>query len=257
MKKTISAILVALLLAVSAFALVACGSGGINSDQEWYNALEAYKTADAITLTINDDVRVGVLKDHVQSKISITFDATAGTASIITSRTQNDWHGVNWSFGATSEYYYVLDGTNVIRYYRYVSEYSSDWQSRITIEFDTTELAIEYMRDLYLNPCNTEEVEFPSFLELTYYDSNMKSTGNPRETKVNMFKNKFTQIFVDDQNLITRTFVLSFSGGKLSEYHFELTPDDFLSNKRKTTIKIKYLSSLKLPDNLPVEDFYS
>ena len=254
MKRKIFVILLALLLAISAFALAACG-GGINSDQDWYNALNEYKTADALTLTINDDVRIGLLKNHVKSNITITFDAKAGTASVITSSTQNDWSGVNWSYGWTHEYYYVLDGTNVIEYYRYVTEYSDDWDHRTTRKFDTAELAMEYMRDQYLNPCNTDEVEFPSFLELKYYDGNMKSTGNPRETKVNNFKNKFTQIFVDDQNEITRTYELSFSSGKLSQYHFKYNAG-VLSDKRKTTIKIKYWSSLTLPDNLPAEDFH-
>ena len=255
MKKLISVMLMTILLTVTAFALAAC-SGGINSDQDWYNALDAYKTADAITLTIDDDVRVGLLKDHVRSKISITFDVKAGTASVITSKTQNDWSGVRWSYGETAEYYYVLDGTNVIMYYRYVSESSSDWQRRKTTEFDTAELAIEYMRDLYLNPCNTEKVEFPSFLELKYYDSNMKSTSNPRETKVNTSKSKFTQKYIDDEKEITRTFELSFSRGKLSKYYFKYYSGP-LSDKRKTTIRIKYWSSLILPDNLPTEDFHS
>lgn len=254
MKKIISVILITILLTMTAFALAACG-GGINSDQDWYNALEEYKTTDAITLTINDDVRVGLLQNHVKSKRTITFDAVAGTASVITSITQNDWSGINWSYGWTHEYYYVLDGTNVIQYYRYVTEYSDDWEYRKTHEFDTAELALEYMRDLYLNPCDTDEVEFPSFLELSYYDSNMKSTGNPRETKVNKSKNKFTQIFVDNEKDITRTFELSFSNGKLSKYYFKYY-GGALSNKRKTTIKIKYWSRLTLPDNLPAEDFH-
>ena len=253
MKKTFSVILVVFMLAVSTFALVACG-GKVTAD-DWYNALNEYKTADALTLTINDDVRIGLLQNHVKSKITITFDAKAGTASVITSSTQNDWSGVNWSYGWTHEYYYVLDGTNVIEYYRYVTEYSDDWDHRKTREFDTAELAIEYMRDLYLNPCNTEKVEFPSFLELKYYDSNMTSTSNPREVKVNTFKTKFTQIYIEENSDVKRTFELSFSNSKLSKYHFEYDGGG-LSEKRKTTIKISYSSSLKLPDNLPTEDFH-
>ena len=259
MKRKISVILVALLLAVSAFALAACG-GGIKHSEDWYNALEAYKTADAITLTLTDEVwtyKTGILDSHYKYKTTITFDATAGTASVVTSSRHNDLSGVYWDDGSTAEYYYVLDGTNVIEYYRYVSEYSDDWKSRRTHEFDTADLAMEYLRDVFLNPCDTSKVEFPSFLELPYYDGNMTSTGNPRETKVNKFKNKYTQKYVDDENNITRTYELSFSSGKLSKYHFEFTPDYLLSDRRKTTIKINYSSSLNLPDNLPAEDFYS
>lgn len=257
MKRIVAIILLALLIVASTFTLAACS--GIKS-QEWYDALEAYKTADAITLTIKDEVwtyKNTILDNHIRYKITITFDAIAGTASVITSSGHNDLSGVYWNDGSTAEYYYVLDGTNLIMYYRYVSESSSDWQRRKTIEFDTAELAIEYMRDLYLNPCNTEKVEFPSFLELPYYGENMTATGNPRETKVNMFKNKFTQKYVDEENQITRIYVLSFSNDKLSKYHFELKPDFLLSDRRKTTINIRYLSTLNLPDNLPTEDFYS
>lgn len=257
MKRTISVVLLTLLLAMSTFALVACG-GKVTADG-WYNALNEYKTADALTLTIKDEVwnyQTSKFFEHIRYKTKITFDATAGTASVVTSYGSNDITGVNWDWGWTSEYYYVLDGANVIEYYRYVSEYSDDWQSRRTHEFDTTELAIEYMRDLYLNPCNTDKVEFPSFLELPYYGYNMTSTGNPREVKVNMFKTKFTQIYIEENSNITRTYELSFSNSKLSQYHFEYDTGA-LSDKRKTTIKISYSSSLTLPDNLPAEDFYS
>lgn len=254
MKRTISVILVALLLAVAAFTLVACGGGKVTED-DWYNALNEYKTVDALTLTINDDVRVGLLQNHVKSKITVTFDAKAGTASLIYSRTQNDWSGVNWSYGWTHEYYYVLDGANVIEYYRYVTEYSDDWERRKTHEFDTAELAMEYLRDVYLNPCDTKEVEFPSFLELKYYGDTMTSTSNPREVKVNTFKTKFTQIYLEENSDVKRTFELSFSNRKLSQYHFEYD-GGVLTEKRKTTIKIKYWSRLILPDNLPTEDFH-
>ena len=242
MKKRIFAIMLTVLLVVTTtLLLVSCS--GISSEEEWNKAIEAYQTADALTLTITDQVWIYksiVFQDHIKEKSTVSFDAKNGVVTVIVTRSGNSLSGFHATTG--HRYYYVLDGANVIEYYRYVSEYSDEWKKRTTHEFDTVELASEYLRDLYLNYLNSEDLPFVPFTELNY--------GNFSSDTFGAFKYENT---VDGE---TYKYALSFSSGKVSKYNYEFVQDKDPSH-RKTEMKIKYSAKVNLPDDLPIneEDF--
>lgn len=239
MKKKIIAIVLAVLLVVTtSLLLVSCS--GISNEEDWNKAMDAYQTADSLTLTVTDQLWIYnsiVFQDHVKEKSTISFDAEKGVVSIICVRGGNNLSGFH-SF-TEHRYYYVLDGTNVVEYYRYVSEYSDEWKQRTTHEFDTVDLAKEYLRDQYLNYLDSEKLPFVPFTELNYMNFSSNTFGT--------FKYEKT----DDGKKYA--YALKFSNGKTSEYTYEYKHDKDPS-RRKTEMKIKYSAKVTLPDDLPVNE---
>ena len=253
MKRTISVILVATLLVACTFALAACG--GVSTEEDWKNGINAYATADAVTIKIDDnDFNTSKKLDRQRmiSKYEIAFDANKGIAIVkykVTQRAIVDLEPLK------SEYthFYVIDGTNVLEYER--SDYSGKWDEYTprTHKFDSVDDAKTYLRNLYLHPTDITEAEFPSFLELKYYGGNMTSTSNPRETKVDTFKTKFTQIHIDEE--FKYTYELSFSSGKPSKfvYKHKAVSTGSTIDSRTYSVTIKYSAKVDLPADLPNE----
>ena len=247
MKKCISVILVVLLLALSAFALAACVSG----NDDWDNAFDAYKTADKVTVKINDDnLQLGNLvnRDHLVSRVEIAFDATQGLVYI----SMQIKHGTGFididPSRAAYQWYYVIDGTTVTSYY--TENAGEEWTAKKIMTFTTKDEAVEFLRDKYLHPVDINEEEFPSFLHLQYHGTG-SSTSNPRETKANMFKTKFKQKFVEDR--FEYNYELKFTlGGKLSKVTFRRkSSSGNIDDPRKMTMTVKYKANITLPSDLP------
>ena len=242
MKRTLSIVLVALLVVACAFALVGCS--GISSEEDWNKAMDAYLTADAITLNITDEVWIWksiIFDDHTKEKSTVSFDAKKGIVTIICENSGNNLSG--YHLKSEDRYYYVLEETNVIQYHRHVTEYSNEWKKRATHEFDTVELAMEYLRDQYLNYLDSEQLPFVPVTELNY-NNFLSYTLTGKRT----YKNT-----VDGE---TYDYALNFSAGKLSKYAYKFEHNQD-SSHRKTTIKISYSAKVNLPDDLPAneEDF--
>lgn len=238
MKKRIIAVVLAVLLVITALLLVSCS--GISNEKEWNEAMETYQTADFLTIKITDQVWIYksiVFQNHVKEKSTINFDAKKGVVTIICDRGGNDLSG----FYSNTEhrYYYVLEGTNVIEYYRYVSEYSNEWKKRQTHEFDSVELAMEYLRDLYLNYLDSEDLPFVPFTELNYINFSANTFGTYEYEKK-----------VDGE---TYKYALKFSSGKTSKYTYEYKHDKDPSH-RKTEINVRYSTRVTLPDDMPVDE---
>lgn len=249
MKRTISVLLVALLLALSAFALVACG--GVSGTDDWNQGIDAYKNADAVTIKIHDkNLNREFIhnKERLVSDLEVAYDANKGIAVVTMKVTASDLVDLDPA-RSNSTTYYVLDGTNIIVNKK--SNTYENWSDTRTLTFDSVEEAKTYMRDLYLHPCDIDEEEFPSFLELEYRGGNTTSTSNPRETKVNMFKNKYTQIFIDDESGTKFTYKLSFANGKPSKFTYKMNEGVWHIVIRDFSMSIKYSAKITLPDDLP------
>lgn len=251
MKRIISVILTILLLALSAFALAACG--GVGNNDKWNAAIEKFKTADTITLKIKDDnLNMGVLvdRDHLVSKGEIAFDATQGLVYI----SMQTRHGTGFidmdPTRATEEWYYAIDGTTVNSYYRHSSQYSEgEWEGEKIMTFTTRDEAVAFLRDKYVNPVDVRGDSFPTFYELQRH-GNETSTSNPRETKMNLFKTKYTQKFVGDNNEET-TYVLKFLSGRLTKFSYKIRYSS-LESPRKFSMTVKYNANITLPEDLPI-----
>lgn len=250
MKRTISIILVATLLVACTFALAACG-GGV-TQEDWYNGINAYATADVITIKIDDndfDTSKKLDRQRMISDCEIAFDANKGIAIVkykVTQRAIVDLDPIK----SNTTNYYVLDGSCVTVYQK-SNEYGTWRDKPITKQFDSEDDAKTYLRNLYLHPTDIVEKEFPSFLELKYYNGNTTSTSNPRETKVDMFKTKFTQIHIDEE--YKYTYELSFSNGKPSKfvYKHKAVSTGTTIDSRTYSVTIKYSAKVDLPDDLP------
>ena len=241
MKRFFAISLVALLVVACSLTLVAC-TGGIKTEEDWNKAMEAYLTADALTLKITDDVTIWngiIFDDHDKEKTTVSFDAKKGIVTIICENGGNNLSGFHLK--TEDRYYYVLEGTNVIEYHRYVSEYSNEWKKRATHEFDTVELAMEYLRDQYLHYLDREDLPFVPFTELSY--SNFGS--------YTLLGKRTFEKTIDGE---TYNYELSFTGGKITKYLYKYKHDKD-SSHRKTTVKISYSAKVTLPDDLPDTDF--
>ena len=247
MKKRISIVLVVLMLVLSAFALVACGIGS----SEWDEGIEAFKTADLITLKIHDRyVDLNFDEPRVVTDLEISFDANKGIVYIHEQSSAS--HVVDLDPTKRKyEWYYVLDGSNVKVYQKSLIWYSNDdWHLELPITFDTEDEAKEYLRNLYLHPQFNDEEEFPSFLEIGYQGSGPISTGYSKSTKENLFKNKFTLNFSDDN--YEYKYVLKFSSSKPSKFTYEHKLLQYgITGTRKFSMTIKYSAKITLPNDLP------
>ena len=248
MKRTFSIVLTVLLIATTAMLLVACGSGGIESQEDWDNAMQAFLTADAVTLKINDNrwtYKAGLIfESHVKYDITIAFDAEMGVVAITRIATDYNIVGVP-SKGGTHEMYYVLDGTNVIFYRKYVSEYSNDWKHRAALEFDTADEAAAYLRELYTNPTlhtspYSTDAEFPTFAELQY--SNFTAD----------FWGKFEYETTIERRV--HTYELNFANGKPSKFGYDTKIPGDIADTDTYSVSISYSAKITLPSDLPTED---
>ena len=242
MKRTISIVLVILLVVTSTVLLVAC-YGGISNEEDWEKAFDAYKTCDKVTLKIEDNnktINYVHDKERLISKVEISFDAQKGVVFISMNYSRRNFWEIETS-GGTYEMYYVIEDTNVIFYRRYLGNYSQDWNHRTTTEFDSKEEAEEYLRDKYLHPVDIDEGEFPSIFDFAYKDITYKSFG------------KFESKTSDDRFNYTST--LNFSKNMPTKFTYQhKSATSSVDDSRKFTMTVKYTASISLPNDLPDTD---
>ena len=240
MKRTISVILVALLLVSATLLLTACDSG-VHSEEDWNKAMERLATCDAVTLTIEDkqvDQNNLVNKRTYKRKMTITFDAQQGVAHVeYESKTLG---AIDEDQGSgKSEEYYVADGSTMLIYRRRLTE-SSDkvWSGgRFTYGLNSEEDVSKALREKYLHTKYSSETEYLDLTTLNYsafYED----------------KNTYQRTEKDEYNNIA--YKLTFTNGFLTEVYYEKVEDTSgPKNSRKFTIKIKYTASITLPTDLP------
>ena len=241
MKKTLSVILVSLLLAVSAFALAACGGG--MSAEDLAKAYEAYQTADAITLKIEDNDRhTNNIANgfRLLTTAEIAFDAEKGMVFVSMEYTRRNLIEGEIGKGAY-ELFYLLDGTKVTCYKRNPRDYTPQWQLIKVEEFATQTEATTYLRIQYLNAQTVDEVLFPTFTKLTFDETYTKS----------FLANKYTWKPAD--NRFKYTYELTFSNGKVTEftYQHKTATTGNVDDSRKFSMTVEYSASITLPNDLP------
>ena len=241
MKRTISLFLTVVLVIFCATLLVACG--GIDNAEDFDNAIEAYQTADAITLKIEDNNKhVNFIhdKERLKSNVEIAFDAEKGVVAITMSYSRHNFWEVETGKGEY-EMYYVLDGTNVTYYQKYLGMYSQEWNTNKVYEFDTQEQAMAFLREKYVKSVDIDEEEFPTFTALNLNTSYTE----------NLFRNKYT--FKPTDSRFKYTYELNFSNGKVTKftYQHKAANSGNVDDTRKFSMTIKYSADVALPSDLP------
>ena len=241
MKRILSIILVALLIATTVLLLVACG--GIDNAEDFDKAKEAYATADAITLEINDNNKTMnnlVNKERLLSTVEIAFDAEMGVVAVSLDYSRRNLLEIETGSGKY-ERYYVLDGSNVIFHEKYVGKYSQEWNQPLVKEFDTDDAAAAFLRELYVAPFDFDEAAFPTFAELNLNGS----------YTINLFRNKYT--FNSSDSRFSYTYTLDFANGQITKftYQHKSASTGNIDDTRKFTMTIKYSAKVTLPDDLP------
>ena len=248
MKRTISVILVALLIIFTAMLLVAC-TGGINKEEDWNSAMQAFLTADAVTLKIKDDMWTYksnsiIIDHHDKSNITLSFDGKKGIVAITYKYNDYTIRG-GWANG-TYKMYYVKEDNKII-FYKMFEGSSAGWNYRQTKTFDTEDEAMAFLRKLYINPTNqvsmpfTAESPWPDFTEMNY---NNFTAGN---------MGKFEYVKTDNDRRVN-TFTLNFSNGKPTKFTYDTRMPKEVVNTDKYSVKIYYSASITLPDGLPTQD---
>ena len=241
MKRSISIFLVILLIALTAVLLAACGGGMTSEDLT--NAYEAYKTADAITLKIEDNDRhTNNIANgfRLLTTAEIAFDAEKGMVFVSMEYTRRNLIEGEIGKGAY-ELFYSLDGTKVNCYKRNPRDYTPQWQLIKTEEFATQTEAMAYLRNQYLSAQTVDEVLFPTFTKLTFDETYSKS----------FFANKYTWKPTD--NRFKYTYELSFKDGKVTEftYQHKSAKTGNVDDSRKFSLTIEYSADINVPTDLP------
>ena len=238
MKRILSIILVALLMATTALVLVACG--GIDNAEDFDKAKDTYATADAITLKIDDNNKMMnnlVNKERLLSTVEIAFDAEKGAVFVNLEFSRRNFWESEIGVGAF-ETYYLLEGTNVIRYERNVR--TKVWAEPTVNEFDSKEEAEAYLREKYMKPTDGDGKEFPTFTALTLTE----------KYSANLFRNKYT--WKPNDNRFNYTYTLGFSNGKISKFTYQhKSANSDVDDTRKFSMTVEYSANIVLPNDLP------
>lgn len=236
MKKTISIITVALLVATCAMLLVACG--GIGSADEWGKAMEAYSTASAVTIKIEDNHKMMnnlANKERLLSTAEVAFDEAKGLVYVNMDYTRRNFWESDVGVGSY-EIYYVLDGANVISYKKNLR--TQLWEDPSVQEFATQEAAKNFLREKYLKPTDTDGREFPILTNLKFEDF-----------KANMFG---SYEWRPTDSRFKYTYVLKFTNGKPSTFTYEhKTSAGNVDDSRKFSMTVNYSANITLPNDLP------
>ena len=248
MKRIISIVMTVLLIAGATVLLVAC-TGGIKTEEDWNSAMQAFLTADAVTLKIKDDMWTYksnsiIIDHHDKSNITISFDGEKGIVAITYKYNGYTIRG-GWTNG-TYKMYYVKEDNNIV-FYKMFEGSSAGWNYRQTKTFDTEDEAMAFLRKLYINPTNkvsspfTAESPWPDFTEMNYYNFTVGKTG------------KFEYVKTDNDRRVN-TYTLNFSSGKPSKFTFETNMPKEVVDTDKYSVKIYFSASITLPDGLPTQD---
>ena len=238
MKRGISILFLAVLLGATALMLVACG--GIDNDEDFNKAKEAYVTADAITLKIDDNNKMMnnlVNKERLISTVEIAFDAEIGVVFVSLEFSRRNFWESEIGVGAF-ETYYLLESTNVICYKRNVR--TQVWEEPIVNEFDSKEEAAACLREKYLKPTDCDDKEFPILTELTLTE----------KYSANLFRNEYT--WKPSDNRFNYTYTLDFANGKITKFTYQhKSANSDVDDTRKFSMTVEYSANVVLPDDLP------
>lgn len=236
MKRTISVLLAVLLFISAATLLAACGS--IDNAEKWQEAMEAFKTANAVTIKIEDNnkmVNQLANKERLLSTVEVSFDAEKGMAHVNVDYTRRNFWETDIGVGAY-EIYYVIDGENVISYRKNLR--TQQWEEPQTVELNDSAAAESYLRERYLKPTDPDGNDFPIFTQLKYNDFKADLFGN-YEWKPTDSRFKYT-------------YTLNFASGKPSKFTYQhKTSAGNVDNTRKFSMTIEYSADITVPADLP------
>lgn len=235
MKRIISIITVALLVATCAVLLVACG--GVSAD-EWAAAMEEYKTASAVTVKIEDNHKMMnnlANKERLLSTAEVSFDAEKGLVHVVMDYTRRNFWEADVGVGSY-EIYYVADSASVISYKKNLK--TQQWEEPQTVTLGSSEAAEAYLREKYLKPTDTDGGEFPMFTDLKFEDFKADLFGK-YEWKPTDSRFKYT-------------YTLNFANGKPSKFTYEhKTSSGSVDDSRKFSMTVSYSADITLPTDLP------
>ena len=245
MKRTFSAILVALLVVVCSLALVGC-NGGISSQKKWDQALDYLKNCDSLTITINEK--------WVTRNTDLIFRETTKTTKIIKYDGKQgilyynyEMHKYNavWTekSGSHTESYYYVEGTSIHSYTRSISDYADfPWIAGDTTDYADAATALAALKEQWLTLTVSDNIEGLNYVDvnLNYADFNSKFLPGRFESQ-------------PETDNYTITHQVTFSGGKLNKLSYKKDAKDTSTadDKTETTTKIKYTVDVTLPNDLP------
>ena len=225
-----------ILLTVTAFALTACG--GIDNADKWQEAMDAYTTAQAVTIKIEDNnkmVNQIANKERLLSTVEVSFDAQKGIAYVNVDYTRRNFWEADIGVGSY-EIYYVVDGTNVIAYRKNLR--TQQWEQPQTVELAGSEQALAYLREMYLKPTDPDDRKFPIFTDLKFDNF-----------KANLF-GKYEWKPTDSR--FKYTYELNFASGKPSKFVYQhKTVGGNVDDTRKFSMTVEYTADITLPNDLP------
>ena len=224
MKRTISVILVALLLTLAAFALAAC-NGGVSTEEEWNAAVDYLSTCKAITLEINEKKVQGTGLDKSTDKTTtkISYDATNGILNFYKETSPYSAFGAR-RYTSHDDQYFVIDGSDVKEYAYHWRDNDEKEQKTGVTHYDNAEASALALREKYLEYLNTIAI-------------------------TNLAFNDFSpSVFGGYEAIGSGGFVIkvSFSNGKFTKYHFEQKPIGS-PNSVEQDVSIKYSAKITLP----------
>ena len=233
MKRTLTIILLALLIVSSTLLLVAC-HGGIKSEQDWNDAMDYLKNCDSLTISFNREKSKNARLNKMYDNWTLAYDKTNGALYVT-----QDCKTVDL-FGNVKEHTYKNHYVEVVDLE--VKDYVKNGQGVLAAEWQVTsnsygsnEEALEQLRQVLLSYLD----QF-SLNNLNYADYNLKF-GKFEKTEV-----------VNNKNTVWK---LTFSVGKLTAASFETKhlKDSSDIDYEKIYITLSYSAEVTAPDGIDAE----
>ena len=234
MKRTITIILVAILVVSSALLFVACNvSGGVKTQEDWNSAMDFLKNCDTVTINVEKDEYTNLHIKQYLTTWTVTYDGVKG--ELYSYRVVENYNVSIFDQRKHSQTYAIVDGSDLKTYTKdTVDSAYKNWDAKLTSCADSDAAALK-LKELFYSYLAELDLDNLTFTEYKLKFNKFEKTETVGQTKT--------------------TWQVTFSDGKLSEIHIDGKPQKGSQSidNAKITITVTYSAEITPPNGLPAE----
>ena len=231
MKRTITIVLLCLLVVSSSLLFVACnGSGGVKTEQDWNDAMDFLKNCDTVTITCEKDEYTNLHIKQELTKWTVTYDAVNG--ELYSYRVIENYNVGVFDQRKHHQTYAVVDGSDFKIYTK-----------------DTVDSAYKPF-DAKLTTCDNNEAALLKLKELFYSYLKEFDLNTLQFSDYKFKQNKFEKTETNGQS--SAVWQITFADKKLNKIYIEGKPQKGSQSidHAKITFTILYSAEVTAPNGL-------
>lgn len=201
MKRTVTVILIAILIVSSTLLLTACGGA---TEEEWNKAMDFLKNCEAVTISYGQEKTTNARTTKTQENWTVQYDATNGMLYAEQNVRVYNLFGVMTE--QTRQYRYVeVAGTEVKDYTKNRAVNHHDFWKLTSNTCGSEEEALEKLKQVYLSYLTLLGLDGFNYADFTYKFGKYKKTDivNQKETswQLTFSDGKFTKAYYETKHV--------------------------------------------------------